>query len=116
MANVLQQAFEQELSEARALWSQGRFKEAFARLERAHVLGQRRFIWHTRTHWWMLRVGWAQRDAREVAGQLWRLFLTPLGHLTGRLPIGNTGGANVSAFQPMPIPAELEAILKQDKA
>ena len=30
------------------------------------------------------------------------------------LPIGNTGGANVSAFQPMPIPEDLRAILAAD--
>lgn len=28
-------------------------------------------------------------------------FMAPLGNLTGRLPIGNTGRANVSAFAPM---------------
>lgn len=111
MHRTLQQAFEQEVEAARSLWAQRQFQAAFSRLENAHVLGQRRFLWHAKVHLWMLRVGWAQKDAREVRGQLWRLFLTPLGHLTGRLPLGNTGGANVSAFAPMPIPTELQAML-----
>ena len=63
----------------------------------------------------MLRISWARRDGREVRGQILRLLLIPLGHLTGRLPLGNTGGANVSAFRPMPIAPDLDAILQQDK-
>lgn len=115
MRKTLRRAWEQELEAARRLWKQGQFTGAFAHLETAHVLGQRYFLWHLKVHFWMLRVGWAQKDAREIRGQLWRLFLTPLGHLTGRLPIGNTGGANVSAFAPMPIPGELQAILGQEQ-
>lgn len=29
------------------------------------------------------------------------------GHLFGWIPIGNTGGADVSALKPMPVPADL---------
>lgn len=35
-----------------------------------------------------------------------RLFATLPGALLGWVPAGNTGGANVSALRPMPIPAE----------
>jgi len=59
----------------------------------------------------MLRVAWSSGDGREVRGQLLRLALVPLGHLMGRLPLGNTGGASVSAFQPMDVPAELQRLL-----
>lgn len=51
------------------------------------------------------------RDWPEAAGQLLRLALAPLGNLTGRLPIGNTGRSTVSAFAPMDIPSDLRAIL-----
>src|SRR3546814_10969577 len=37
-------------------------------------------------------------DWREAAGQATRLFLIPRGSFTRRLPIGNSGRANVSAF------------------
>lgn len=113
MNAILKNAYRLEMQKARSLFGKNDYKQAFAHLERAHVLGQRFFVPHTLTHWWMLRVGWAQRDAKEIAGQVLRLALTPLGHLTGRLPLGNTGGANVSAFKPMPFSQEVEALLRE---
>jgi hypothetical protein len=44
---------------------------------------------------------------------LFRLALVPLGSLTGRVPVGNTGRARISAFKPMPIPSDLEALISQ---
>lgn len=111
---LLRNAYQNELETARVAWGRKALHEAFAHLERAHILGQRYFLPHMQVHLWMLRIGWARRDGREVIGQIIRLLLTPLGHLTGRLPSGNTGGANVSAFQPMPIAPELDALLKQN--
>ena len=55
------------------------------------------------------------RDWREVAGQLIRLVLAPLGALTGRIPMGNTGRSNVSAFQPMAIPDDLRRALEDKR-
>jgi hypothetical protein len=40
-----------------------------------------------------------------------RLLLSPLGSLSGRIPWGNTGRSTVSAFTPMPIPADLRDVL-----
>ena len=108
---AIQIAFRQTLRQARLDFDRGELAAAFAQLERAHILGQRALGAHLRVHGWMLRIAIARRDAREMRGQLWRLLLTPLGHLSGRLPVGNTGGANVSAFAAMPIPADLQAIL-----
>jgi hypothetical protein len=31
------------------------------------------------------------------------------------VPVGNTGGANVSAARPMPVPSDLQAILDADR-
>jgi hypothetical protein len=42
-------------------------------------------------------------------------LLAPLGSLTGRLPVGNSGRSNVSAFAPMPIPADLAEALRQQE-
>ncbi len=72
-------------------------------LEAAHVVGQTRFLPHLRVHALMLHFAWTTRDWREVAGQVMRLMLVPLGHALGRLPIGNPGRSNISAFQPMPV-------------
>ncbi len=59
----------------------------------------------------MLRVAWTLNDKREIRGQILRLCLVPLGHLAGRLPRGNTGVSDVSAFAPMPVSSELEQLL-----
>ncbi len=48
----------------------------------------------------MLDFAFDQRDLREVVGQIVRLVLAPLGALIGRIPIGNTGRSDVSAFKP----------------
>ena len=106
------EAFEAAMSEAARHRAAGDVKRAFAALERAHVLGQLDFVPHLRVHWQMLRVGWSAGDRREVAGQLMRIALVPVGHLVGRLPVGNTGGANVNAFKPMEIPPELERLIE----
>ena len=42
-----------------------------------------------------------------------RLLLVPLGHLTGRLPLGNAGRSNISAFQAMPIREDIAALIEQ---
>ncbi|MCK6422474.1 DUF3703 domain-containing protein [uncultured Piscinibacter sp.] len=106
------EAFEAAMAEAARHRSAGDAKSAFAALERAHVLGQLDFVPHLRVHWQMLRAGWAAGDRREVAGQLMRIALVPVGHLVGRLPVGNTGGSNVSAFKPMAIPPDLERLIE----
>lgn len=111
MHQHLAEAFDETLRLAQTRFQAQDYTGAFALLERAHVLGQSFFWPHWRVHGWMLRVGLAQRNRREVLGQLWRLALTPLGHISGRLPIGNTGRANISAFQPLPIAPELQRLL-----
>jgi hypothetical protein len=106
MRPELRQVFDEELQEARRLISVGDLSAAFGRLERAHILGQRSTRAHVLAHWEMLRVGWRSKDAREVRGQLVRLVgATLLSRIW--IPEGNTGGANVSAFKSMPIPADL---------
>ena len=59
----------------------------------------------------MLGYGIRHRDRREVAGQLVRSLVAGPGSALGRYPLGNTGGADVSAVAPMPIPADLQAVL-----
>ena len=89
----------------------GRIDVAWHHLGRAHILAQTRFWPHLETHSKMLRLALRLRDWREVVGQLIRFALAPLGNLTGRLPLGNTGRSNVSAFAPIELPPDLYAIL-----
>jgi hypothetical protein len=105
-------AFEAALSEARQRLAAGDTAAAMQALERAHVLGQVDFGPHLSAHLAMLRVAYAARDWHEGLGQIMRIALVPIGHLVGRLPRGNTGRSNVSAFTAMPIPPELEKLLE----
>jgi hypothetical protein len=107
-------AFDRAVAAARSHLARAEPAASFALLERAHVLGQRDFGRHWVVHALMLRAGWALADGREVRGQLLRLALIPLGHLLCKLPLGNTGGSNVSAFAPMPVPPDLQQLLMDD--
>lgn len=82
-------------------------------LEAAHVLGQPDLRLHWRSHVAMLRHALQLRDYREIVGQLARLALAPLGNGLARLPQGNPGRANVSAFEPMVPAAEVSALICQ---
>lgn len=106
-----QRAFSTMLQSAMLLYQLQQYQACLSLLERAHIIGQPRFVLHLLSHWWMLKAALGLRDWPEVRGQCWRLLLTPFGHLTGRLPLGNTGRASVSAFQPMPLPDDLPADL-----
>lgn len=82
-------------------------EQAWTALEREHILGQGYFWPHIRSHIRMLGYAVETRDGREISGQVLRLLLAPLGNLTGKLPWGNTGRSNVSAFAPMLYPEDL---------
>lgn len=82
-------------------------------LSAAHIVGQTDFWLHIQVHWAMLLFAAKNRDAGEILGQLFRLALIPLGHLFQRLPLGNVGRANVSAFVPMPVAPQLVELIHQ---
>ncbi|WP_082132827.1 DUF3703 domain-containing protein [Pelagerythrobacter marensis] len=92
------------------------FEEAWHHLERAHVVAQDRLGPHCVSHWRMLELAWRTRDWRELLGQIFRLSLAPIGNITGRLPIGNSGRSNVSAFARMEIEPEISRVLGQSPA
>jgi hypothetical protein len=52
-----------------------------------------------------------RRDGHELVGQVFRMIVAAPGSMTGKYPVGNTGGADVSAFTPMPIPDDLRSLL-----
>jgi Protein of unknown function (DUF3703) len=100
-----------ERGEACAAKRRGDIAEEWRHLERAHVLSQPMAGRHVRTHVAMLGYGLRRRDRREIIGQLVRLVVAAPGTWTGRYPVGNTGGANVNALEPMPVPDDLKAVL-----
>ncbi len=97
----------EEISLARPLVQSGDQEQAMRHLERAHVLGQRFVGPHVLVHAWMFRVAVARRDPGAALGQIARMVLGAIGSAVGVLPIGNTGGSDVSMFRTMPIPPDL---------
>ena len=106
-------AFESALAMGYESLGHGRFEEAYAAFERAHVLGQPRTVSHVRSHLAFLRWALRTRDRRELTGQLFRLVGASLATWLW-VPRGNTGGARVGAFRTMPIPADLVSLLNQE--
>ncbi|HMS43110.1 MAG TPA: DUF3703 domain-containing protein [Pyrinomonadaceae bacterium] len=104
-----------EVETAVELIKTGNLQTAFYHLERAHVLGQSITMEHTRVHWLMLKIGWKQRNAREIFGQIVRIVGAFTKTPFGIYPNGNTGGANVWFFKPMPVPNDLQKIISQAK-
>jgi hypothetical protein len=100
------EAYEQEVQRADQELQRDDFETAFMHLERAHVLAQRMTGRHTFIHWRMLVAGLRRGDLREAIGQVPRIVASLL---FSRLwvPRGNNGRARVSAFAPMPVPADL---------
>ncbi len=114
MHKKLKTAYRSEMALGKRLFSEGKFKEAFHHFERAHVLGQFYVIPHARTHIWMLALGIRTGNAREILGQIIRIPLGLIGSALGKVPLGNTGGANVKLSSKMPIPEDLKAYLEPD--
>lgn len=115
MRNKLKTAYNIELSEAIRLYKLNEYDNSFYHLERAHILGQKYIIPHTKSHWWMLKVGVQKRNYKEVLGQITRMIASVIFSKIW-VPLGNTGGANVNPMKPMPIPSDLEKILSGSEA
>ena len=115
MAEKIKKFIDAEVEKAKMLMSENDFEAAFRHLERAHILGQAITYEHTRVHFLMLKVGWKRKDFREIFGQILRLAGASTKTPFGLYPTGNTGGANVSPFKSMPVPDDLQLILKQCK-
>lgn len=90
----------------------GDFHLSLYHLERAHVLGQPSTYQHTRIHWRMFKLAIKQRSPREIWGQIVRIIGASTKTPVGIYPQGNTGEANVWFFKPIPIPDDLQRILK----
>lgn len=111
---ALRTAFENEMMAARRARHDADAAREFQHLQRAHVLGQHHVWPHTRSHLAMFALAWRQRDVRALAGQLLRIIGGAIGSIIGRVPLGNTGGSNISPLQVLPIADDLLTLLKQD--
>lgn len=115
-ARAIRPYVQTELQLAREAEARHQSAVAFRHLERAHVLGQASTIEHVRIHWHMLVWGLRRRSLRECVGQAVRIVGAATKTAVGLVPRGNTGGSNVSPFERLPIPLELEAIIQKAQA
>ena len=107
----LRAAWAAELDAARAARSASDGSAEWTHLERAHILSQPMAGPHVRTHIAMIAAALRRHDRDELVGQLFRVIVAAPGSITGKYPVGNSGGADVSAFAPMAIPADLRPLL-----
>ncbi|HEY5908865.1 MAG TPA: DUF3703 domain-containing protein, partial [Vicinamibacteria bacterium] len=104
-------AFNREIAAARELIARGELAAAFPHLERAHVIGQAFVFPHATSHWLMLMVELRRRRIMAALGQTMRLLLGMLGSAVKIVPVGNTGGTDISMFKRMPVAPELQSII-----
>lgn len=111
----LKKYLDNEVELFKVYYSQKHLQQAWRHLERAHILGQSYPVEHTAIHWKMLMFGLSIKNWHEVVGQIPRLLVGGIKSFVGKIPIGNTGGANVPPLKPMEIPEDLQKILDQYK-
>jgi hypothetical protein len=104
---TLKKAYKKEIQRGKKLFIENNLDNAFYHFENAHVLGQKSTFLHTASHYWMLRIGIRRLSLKEIIGQVFRIFAS-LAKTWFWVPVGNTGGTNVSPIKPMPIRDELK--------
>ena len=105
--------YKKEISEAMVELEKKNYPVCWTHLERAHILAQPYPFEHTSVHWKMLRFGIQIKNLKEVIGQIPRLLFGGVKSFVGKIPIGNTGGANVPPLRFMQIPPDLAAIINK---
>ncbi len=108
----LQRRYEDELQSYRKAFERDELQAAWRYLERAHILGQPWAVEHSEVHWKMLRFGFAIKSWKEIRGQILRLVFGGVKSFVGKVPTGNTGGANVPPLQVMEIPVDLRVAMQ----
>lgn len=111
MPQELKKAYIIELRQYTAYTAKNELSRAWYHLERSHILGQSYPREHTYSHWLMLKFGCKTKNTKEILGQMIRLLVGGWKSFIGHIPVGNTGGANVPALQPLEIPDDLKTIL-----
>ena len=91
----------------------GNVSLAWKFLESAHIFSQPYAGLHMYVHWEMCLLAYEERNYREVFGQFLRLVLAAPASIFKRYPVGNTGRAEVSMFQPMQIPKHIAKKIRE---
>ena len=102
-----------EIVQYKNSYKEGNLLHAWEHLERAHIIGQAYPFTHSYAHWLMLKFGLAIKDPVEIFGQIPRLMVGGVKSFVGKIPVGNTGGAIVPPLKPMPLPPDIDFLLKK---
>jgi hypothetical protein len=105
--------FDDELKAYYSSVKDNNLHQAWQHLEKAHVIGQAYPFQHSFVHWKMLRFGIRIKSSKEVIGQIPRLLVGGVKSFVGKIPIGNTGGADIPPFKSLPLEQEILEIFKQ---
>jgi hypothetical protein len=116
MPEALNPYYREELLLAKNAFDKKHYQQSWRHLERAHILGQPYPLEHTAVHWKMLCFGIKIKNNKEIIGQIPRLLVGGVKSFVGKIPTGNTGGANVPPLQPMEIPDDLLLIINKHKS
>lgn len=116
MPKQLKPFYGQELAMAKQALDVNNYQQCWYHYERAHILGQPYPAEHTAVHWKMLQFGIKIKNTKEVIGQIPRLIFGGVKSFVGKIPAGNTGGANVPPLRPMEIPEDLAAIINKSNS
>lgn len=113
MPAALQPYFERELRAYYFALQENNLQQAWRHLEKAHVIGQAYPFQHTYVHWKMLQFGIKIKSVKEIIGQIPRLLVGGVKSFVGKIPVGNTGGANIPPLKPLPIEEEIMEIFER---
>jgi hypothetical protein len=111
MNPLIHAAFNTELELAKQLIASGNLERAYTHIERAHVIGQNSVVLHARSHWLFLRLELIRSRPLAAWGQVMRIMLGVLGSALNVVPVGNTGGSDISMFKRLPVAVELQNII-----
>lgn len=112
MPETLKPFYREELLQAKNEFDKKHYQQSWRHLERAHILGQPYPLAHTFVHCKMLAFGIKLKNTKEIIGQIPRLLVGGVKSFVGKIPVGNTGGANVPPLLPMEIEEDLAMIIK----
>ncbi len=113
MPQSLKPFFGEELYNYHAALQQNDLQAAWRHLEKAHVIGQAYPYEHSYVHWKMFLFGIKIKNGKEILGQIPRLLVGGVKSFVGKIPLGNTGGANIPPLKTLPIEEEIEAVFKK---
>ena len=113
MPKSLKPFFQKELNDYKAAILHNDLHTAWRHLEKAHVIGQAYPYEHSYVHWKMFLFGIKIKNTKEIIGQIPRLLVGGVKSFVGKIPVGNTGGANVPPLKSLPIEEEIVDIFRK---